>query len=65
MGDGGSKRPACGFFFVKVNPLVVMGGIGKLLDLRLRHQAPIADRHILAHTSLQFFESIELFFHSV
>jgi hypothetical protein len=31
----------------------------------LRHQAPIADRHILAHTSLQFFESIELFFHSV
>lgn len=36
MGYGAAKRPGLGFFRIDVNPLVIMGGICKLIDLRLR-----------------------------
>ena len=35
MSDGAAKRAAAGTFHIEVNPLVVTGGIGKLLDAGL------------------------------
>ena len=56
MGDGAAKRAALGFVSVGMYPLVVTRSLGKQIDLFLRDCDPIADRHVLSHAGLQFFE---------
>ena len=50
MGYGGFKRSTSRFQCIGMNPLMVLGGLGKLIDALLRHRDPTAFRHLLTHT---------------
>ena len=47
MGNRSAKRSNGGPVGVDVNPLVVVSGIGKQIDLRLRDRDPFAAAYIL------------------
>ena len=63
MGNGGAERAGSRLFFVDMYPLVIVGGVGKHIDLALSHGRPVADRHILTDTGFDLFKGLELFFH--
>ena len=63
MGNGGSEGTGRRLFLVDVYPLVIVGGVGKHIDLALGHGGPVADRHILTDTGFDLFKRLELLFH--
>ena len=48
MCDGCTKRTLCRFFRVHVNPLMVSGGISKLVDALLAYCLPVAVTQMLS-----------------
>ena len=61
MRDGGAEGPGLGAFGIDVDPLVVAGGVGKLVDVLLRHLVPVGDGDFLARQGRQFVEGVEGF----
>lgn len=47
MRNRSTKRPRLGSFFIHMNPLVIAGSLGKLVNLLLANFHPVADRHLL------------------
>ncbi len=50
------RRFAAGALHVDVDPLMIAGGFGELVDLLLGDLDPVADGHFLALQAFQFFE---------
>ena len=48
MGDGGAEGPRRGPLGIDVDPLVVAGGIGEEVDLRLVDHVPVGEPEVLA-----------------
>ena len=63
MGNGGAEGSGSGLVFVDMNPLMIIGRLGKQVDLLLRYGKPRAGRHILSDTGLDFIKVLKLFFH--
>ena len=56
MGDRGAERAVLGAFRVDVDPLVVPGGVGELVDLVLGDFAVLGDPEVGAGEGEQFVE---------
>ena len=61
MGNGGAERPLGRPLRIGVYPLVVARGLGKQVDLCLRHGQPVAGGHRLAHQGLQLIQGLKGF----
>ena len=59
MGDRGAERPGLGPLDVDVDPLVVAGGVGELVDLLLGDLDVVAVAEVLADERAQLVESVD------
>jgi len=56
VGDGLAERAASGGFFIDMNPLVILGAIGEIVDALLVDRDPVADADLLAYAFLDFLD---------
>ena len=61
MGDGAAKGPGLRPRHVNMDPLVVAGGLGKLVDPLLRDHHPVTQRHFLTHQGRELSEGLKDF----
>ncbi|MCY1466539.1 hypothetical protein D9M71_848750 [compost metagenome] len=54
MGDAGAEGAAGGADGVDVNPLVIAGGFGELVDARLLDADPVTAAQLFTHVFQQF-----------
>ncbi len=48
MGDRSAKRALGGFFLINMNPLMIFGTVGKLINLTLRYFCPVRKKYFFA-----------------
>ena len=61
MRDRRAERPGPGAFHVHMDPLVVPGSLGKLVDLFLGDRGPVTDGDFLAHQGRKLGQGLECF----